>query len=82
MRKFWLFFIITSQLEHWKHNEAHLITYNVTIQKLAKLFGVRSLACKIKILILLLYQWVIIRELEKVLLKAVQWWKFSVQAIN
>ena len=53
---------MTTQLKHWKQYEADAATYDVTIQKSAKLLDVRSLACKIKVLNGR------IRELEKGLL--------------
>ena len=41
---------MTSQLKHWKHYEAQLITYDVIMKNNGKVRDVRSLACKIKVL--------------------------------
>ena len=43
-------FIMTSQLNQWKHYEARLITYDVIMKNNGKVRDVRSLACKIKVL--------------------------------
>ena len=41
---------MTSQLKHWKHHEAQLITYDVIMKNNGKVRDVRSLACKMKVL--------------------------------
>ena len=41
---------MTPQWQHWKHYKAHIIAYDITIQKFAKLLDVSSFACKIKFL--------------------------------
>ena len=45
-----LFFIMTSQLKHWKHYETQLITYGVIMKNNGNVRDVCSLACKIKVL--------------------------------
>ena len=45
-----LFFIMTPQSKHWKHDEAQLSTYDVIMKNNGKMRDVRSLACKIKVL--------------------------------
>ena len=45
-----LFFIMLSQLKHWKDNEALLITYDLIMKNKGKVCDVRSLVCKIKVL--------------------------------
>ena len=45
-----LFFVMTSKLKHWKYYIAQLITYDVTMKNNGKLWDVRSLACKSKVL--------------------------------
>ena len=44
-----LFFIMTSQIKHWKHNETQLNTYDVIMKNNGKVCDVNSLACKIKV---------------------------------
>ena len=41
---------MTSQLKHWIHYEAQLITYDVKMKNNGKVSDVRSLASKIKAL--------------------------------
>ena len=43
-----LFFIMMSQLQHWKHHEAQLITHDIIMKNNGKVCDVRSLACIIK----------------------------------
>ena len=45
-----LFFIMTTQLQCWKHYEAQVITYDIIMKNNGKVRDVRSLACKIKVL--------------------------------
>ena len=45
-----LFFIMTSQLKHWKHYKKQLITCEVIMKNNGKVRNVCSLACKIKVL--------------------------------
>ena len=47
---FVIFSLMMSQIKHWKHYKAPLISYDVTTQKFANLLDVRSLACRIKVL--------------------------------